>query len=258
LLRFCALFIVAKYIRDQLDGQEIFLDDDDLEQQVPSDTEAVGNVVVGSRKTPTSFADLENVMKEDAAFTRFRLRFADFLNNFLPAFGYDLPQGKRVALQPTQEIIPFQFLKVFFQSLETWIDDTDYLRCSPSFHNSERYDAALVKTIDGHIFVCLVYVFTYKIEDKTHPFTLIQALDVGIGARTAKDKASGLYPVRERQRKNCEFISVHSIVRGAFIVPDFSRKGDYLVVDIIDADMFLRLRGLYPTHRVFQNRETFE
>ncbi|KAK6984340.1 hypothetical protein R3P38DRAFT_3332873 [Favolaschia claudopus] len=203
--------------------------------------QAVGNVVVGSRKTPTSFADLENDMKEDAAFTRFRLRFAEFLNNFLPAFGYGLPQGKRVALQPTQEIIPFQFLKVFFQSLETWIDDTDYLRCSPSFHNSERYDAALVKTVDGHIFVRLVYVFTYKIEDKTHPFALVQALDVGTGARTAKDKALGLY-------RDCEFISVHSIVRGAFIVPDFSRKGDYLVVDIIDADMFLRLRHLYPTY----------
>ncbi|KAK6969262.1 hypothetical protein R3P38DRAFT_2476221, partial [Favolaschia claudopus] len=168
-------------------------------------------VVVGSRKTPTSFADLENDMKEDAAFTRFRLRFAEFLNNFLPAFGYGLPQGKRVAIQPTQEIIPFQFLKVFFQSLETWIDDTDYLHCSPFFHNSERYDAALVKTIDGHIFVRLVYVFTYKMEDP--------------------DKALGLYRVCQRQRKDCEFISVHSIVRGAFIVPDFSRKGDYLVVD---------------------------
>ncbi|KAK7036852.1 hypothetical protein R3P38DRAFT_2770922 [Favolaschia claudopus] len=137
--------VTPQYIRDQLDGQEIFLDDYDPEQQAPSDTETVGNVVVGSRKTPTSFADLENDMKEDAAFTRFRLRFAEFLNNFLPAFGYGLPQGKRVALQPTQEIIPFQFLKVFFQSLETWIDDTDYLRCSPSFYNSERYDAALVK-----------------------------------------------------------------------------------------------------------------
>ncbi|KAK7034432.1 hypothetical protein R3P38DRAFT_2518906 [Favolaschia claudopus] len=240
--------LVAKYIRDQLDGRETFLDDDDFEQQAPSDIEPVGNVVVGSRKTPTSFADLENVMKEDTAFTRFRLRFAEFLNIFLPAFGYTLPQGKRVALQPTQEIIPFQFLKVFFQSLETWIEDADYLRCSPSFHNSERYDAALVKTVDGHIFARLVYVFTHKIEDKTHPFALVQALDVGIGVRTTKDKALGLYRVRERQRKECEFISVHSIVRGAFIVPDFSRKGDYLVVDIIDADMFLRLRGLYPTH----------
>ncbi|KAK7020944.1 hypothetical protein R3P38DRAFT_3197453 [Favolaschia claudopus] len=165
--------LVAKYIRDQLDGRETFLDDDDFEQQAPSDIEPVGNVVVGSRKTPTSFADLENVMKEDTAFTRFRLRFAEFLNIFLPAFGYTLPQGKRVALQPTQEIIPFQFLKVFFQSLETWIEDADYLRCSPSFHNSERYDAALVKTVDGHIFARLVYVFTHKIEDKTHPFALV-------------------------------------------------------------------------------------
>ncbi|KAK7059249.1 hypothetical protein R3P38DRAFT_3303349 [Favolaschia claudopus] len=203
--------LVAKYIHD-----------DDFEQQAPSDIEPVGNVVVGSRKTPTSFADLENVMKEDTAFTRFRLRFAEFLNIFLPAFGYTLPQGKRVALQPTQEIIPFQFLKVFFQSLETWIEDADYLRCSPSFHNSERYDAALVKTVDGHIFARLVYVFHPQDRRQNPPIC------AGISSRC-----------RDR---------LHSIVRGAFIVPDFSRKGDYLVVDIIDADMFLRLRGLYPTH----------
>ncbi|KAK7021668.1 hypothetical protein R3P38DRAFT_3397032 [Favolaschia claudopus] len=221
--------LVAKYIRDQLDGQDFYMGEDP-EQDVPSDVEALGNVMVGAKRKSISFVDLEAGLKNDAAFARFRIRFADFLNIFLPAFGHPLPQGKRIT--------PYQFLKVFFKSIETWEDEIDYLRCSPSFHSSERYDAALVKTTAGHIFI----------GETTHPFALVQAMDVGIGPRTVKDKALGLYRVRERQRKDCEFISVHSIVRGAFVVPDFSRRGDFLVVDIIDADMFLRLRGLYPNH----------
>lgn len=126
------------------------------------------------------------------------------------------------------------------------MDQTDYLRCNPSFHNHSRYDAALVKTNAGDIFVRLVYVFTCNVDDKVFPFALVQALDVGIGQRSAKDKALGFYRVRERQRKKSEFISCHSIIRGALLAPDFDKKGDYLVVDIVDSDSFLRLKEMYP------------
>lgn len=238
--------MVGKYIRDQLDDLEEFLEDDDPEQELPSDLEALGNVIVGAKRKPTSFLALEASMKNDAAFTRFRIRFAEFLNVFLPAFGHPLPGGKRVTFIPDHEITPCQFLKVFFKSLDNWVDDADYLRCNPSFHNRERYDAALVKTTTGIVFVRLVYVFTCKIEKQVHPFALVHALDVGTGQRSGKDKALGLYRVRERQRKNSEFISVHSIIRGAFLVPDFGVKGDYLAVDVVDADMFFRLKAMYP------------
>ena len=43
------------------------------------------------------------------------------------------------------------------------------------------------------------------------------------------------------------FISIRSICRGAFIVPENSRDGDFLVVDVVDTDMFLRIRAMYPT-----------
>lgn len=260
---------VGKYIRDQmndLDGFDEFEGDDeplDAEKGEPSDLEVLGNVVVGAKKKEISFLALENEMQKDVAFHDFRIRLSNFLSAFLPVHGHALPGGKRVKFIPQQEvsrsvntsvhwklthqqITPCQFAKVFFKSLDNWKDETDYLRCNPSFHNHERYDGAVVQTTAGNIFVRLIYVFTCKIEDTVHPFALVQALDVGIGQRSAKDKALGFYRVRERRRQESEFISVQSILRGALLAPDFSKRGDYLVVDIVDSDMFLRLKKMYP------------
>ncbi|KAJ7695581.1 hypothetical protein B0H14DRAFT_3100500 [Mycena olivaceomarginata] len=203
-----------KNVQPQLGDLDQLLDyDEDPDHLPPTDLEEVGNVIVGSKLPAISFLALEAKMKKDTAFTKFRIRFAEFLNVFLPAFGYPLPGGKRVVLVASEQIIPYQFLKVFFKSLENWLDDVDFLRCNPSFH--------------------------------THPFALVQALDVGIPQRYTKDRLLSLYRVRQREREKCEFISVHSIIRGALLVPDFEIKGDHLVVDIVDADMYFRIKAMY-------------
>ncbi|KAF7337221.1 hypothetical protein MSAN_02274500 [Mycena sanguinolenta] len=233
--------MVGKLIRDQLDDLDESLNNDDLEHTPPPDLETLGNAVVGAKQKPISFQDLEAAKASDAAFTKFRINFANFLNVFLPAYGHALPGGKRVAF-----ITPYQFLKVHFKSLEHWLDDADFLRCNPCFHNRARYDAALVKTTADNIFVRLVFVFTCEIGGKVHPFALVQPLDVKTGPRTIKDKALGLHRIRQRERSKCEFISVHSIIRGALLAPDFDKRGDYFVVDIVDADMYFRLKTMYP------------
>ncbi|KAJ7440387.1 hypothetical protein FB451DRAFT_1344114 [Mycena latifolia] len=237
--------MVGKYIRDQLDDLDELAKDDeapaDPEKIVPGDLVQLGNVATGAKRKPTE-------MQKDPAFHNFRIQFSEFLSEFLPANGHKLPGGRRVKFSPDQEISPYGFLKVFFKSLDNWVDEADYLRCSPSFYNHPRYDVALIKTTAANIFVRLVYVFTCKVDDKIFPFALVQALDVGIGQRSAKDKALRFYRVRERHRQKCEFISVDSIIRGALLAPDFERKGDYLVVDVVDADMFLRLKEMYPGH----------
>ncbi|KAJ7861210.1 hypothetical protein B0H14DRAFT_2350267 [Mycena olivaceomarginata] len=216
--------MVGKYIREQLGDLDQLLDYDEDPNHLPlTDLEEVGNIIVGSKLPAISFLALEAEMKKDTTFTKFRIRFAEFLNVFLPAFGYPLPGGKRVALVAGEQIIPYQFSKVFFKSLENWLDDVDFLRCNPSFHSLPRYDAALVKTTQGDIFVHLVYVFTFTIDGRAHPFAL-------------------------RKREKCEFISVHSIICGALLVPDFEIKGDHLVVDIVDADMYFRIKAMYGEH----------
>ncbi|KAJ7798068.1 hypothetical protein B0H14DRAFT_2389063, partial [Mycena olivaceomarginata] len=181
------------------------------------------NVIVGSKLPATSFLVLEAEMKKDTAFTKFRIRFVEFLNVFLPAYGYPLPGGKRVVLVAGEEIIPYQFLKVSFK----------FLRCNPSFHNLAQYNAALVKTTQAH------------------PFALVQALDVGIHQRYTKDQLLSLYCVRQCEREKCEFISVHSIICGALLVPNFEIKGDHLVVDIVDADMYFRVKVISGDHEFF-------
>ncbi|KAJ7500378.1 hypothetical protein B0H11DRAFT_2155479 [Mycena galericulata] len=241
--------MVGKYIRDQMDDLDKLDEENDEEQDhendEPSDLEVMGNVAVGAKKKPVSFLSLQNEMNKDVAFLNFRIRFSNFLSDFLQAYGHPLPGGKRVTFIPEQEITPYQYLKVCFRSLDNWADETDYLRCSPSFHNRERYDAAIVKTTAGNIFVRLIYVFTCTIEKKVYPFALVQALDVGIGQRSAKDKVLGFYRIRERERRKAEFISIYSIIRGALLAPDFDKPGDYLVADDVDSDMFLRLKAMY-------------
>ncbi|KAJ6471679.1 hypothetical protein DFH09DRAFT_1253869 [Mycena vulgaris] len=243
--------MVGKYIRDQLDDLDELAEDDDTpldpEQDEPADLEKVGNATIGGKRKPISFSNLENEMQTDAAFHNFRIQFSKFLSVFLTAHEHR-PQGakklnslrsKRTILRFIgTQILPYIFLKVDFKSLENWMDETDYLRCNPLFYNHARYDTALVKTTGGNVFI----------DKKVHPFALVQALDVGTGQRTTKNKALGFHRLRERQRQKSEFISVHSIIRCALLVPDFDKKGDYLVVDIIDGDMFLRLKEMYPSH----------
>ena len=58
-----------------------------------------------------------------------------------------------------------------------------------------------------------------------------------------KDKDLGLYRL-QLQAKWYEIIPLESIVRGAFLVPDSDNPEEYLVVDTIDSDMFLRMKSL--------------
>ena len=52
------------------------------------------------------------------------------------------------------------------------------------------------------------------------------------------------------------FISIRSISRGAFIVPEHSKDSDFLVVDVVDTDMFLRIRAMYPNSLWYGSNET--
>ncbi|KAG2156018.1 uncharacterized protein EDB93DRAFT_1239132 [Suillus bovinus] len=45
-----------------------------------------------------------------------------------------------------------------------------------------------------------------------------------------------------RPAASSEFITLHSIIRGALLVPDFDNNGDYFLVDYTDTDMFLRIQ----------------
>ncbi|KAJ7248079.1 hypothetical protein C8J57DRAFT_1438022 [Mycena rebaudengoi] len=238
--------LVGKFICDQINDLDgLFWGNQD---DIPSDLEEISNVLVGSKQKSTLFSAIELEMQTDLAFHNFRIRFSTFVSNFLQVYGHGLPDGKLVRFTPDDEVIPFRFLNVFFQSLDNWEDDSDYLRCSPMFYGYPRYDAAIVKTSTGTLFAQLIYIFACRIGDKVHAFALIQPMDAGTGQLTSKDKVLGFYRVRAKPRQNSEFISVHSIIRGALLIPAGDKHREFLVVDVVDPDMFLRLKSMYPLH----------
>ena len=61
-----------------------------------------------------------------------------------------------------------------------------------------------------------------------------------------RDKDLNFHRLRAKPRAESIFISIRSISRGAFIVPEHSKDDDFLVVDVVDTDMFLRIRAMYP------------
>ncbi|KAJ7765259.1 hypothetical protein B0H16DRAFT_1310292 [Mycena metata] len=250
--------LVAKYIREQLNDSdeaerlewEAAQATEDDEGQIidkdPEDTEEQeANVALGAKQRPIRFADLEDEMKADGAFDRFRIKLGQFLTQFLPTYGHGLPNGKAVNFKLHDQITPYRFLKVFYQSLDDWSDEADFLRCSPSFHGRSRFDGALVLTATGNIFVKLIYVFQVTLDEKKYPFALVQPLDAPPGRISAKEKALKLFRVRAKARQAAEFISVHSIVRGAVLVPDSERDGDYFIMDVVEGDMFLRMKDMF-------------
>ncbi|KAJ7111639.1 hypothetical protein C8R43DRAFT_1091525 [Mycena crocata] len=236
---------VATLIREQMDALTEYLNDFSEEPE-DLETSILSNIDIGSKVKPVTFLALEQEQNSDRGFERFRIRFGEFLSDFLPAHGYKLPNGKRIRFEGTHKIEPFQFVKVHYESMSTWSSTQDYLRCNPKFHGQPRYDCVIVETADKPIFAQLLYLFSCTVENKSHPFALILPMDVPIGQRRRKDKLLRFRRVKAQARKNTEFISLHSVIRGAVLVPDCEKSGEFIVFDVLDGDMSLRLKKLYP------------
>ncbi|KAG2117138.1 uncharacterized protein F5147DRAFT_811351, partial [Suillus discolor] len=224
----------------------------DVDNVLDEDNSVVDDLVVsndsphlklGSRQAPQTFESVENTHRHDSAFTNFRIRLNDFLTNFLPAIQVPLPGGKRVQLKANGKITGCRFLKVNYESLVDWRQHTDFLRCNPKFFGTPRFDCVFVQTTDKIIFGRLLFVFECTLEDTALSLALIHPFDAPTGVRIRKDKHLSIFRVRARPRAQAEFFSVRSIIRGAFLVPDGSN--DYIVVDTVDTDMFLRVKALH-------------
>jgi hypothetical protein len=124
-----------------------------------------------------------------------------------------------------------------------WKLSTDRLRCNQSFHGAERRDHILVQSKGQHFFAHLLCMFKFTVGERTHSLACVESYCRPPGALRRKDKDLGLYRLRLRA-KRYEIISLESVVRGAALVKVSKDSADYFVVDTIDADMFLRMKGL--------------
>ena len=139
----------------------------------------------------------------------------------------------------------FRFIKAQYESRVTWKTNTDYIRCSPKYHNHPRYDCVLLNTINGPVFAQLVLVFTITVNGKDYPIALVQVYEqpqsVSASLRK-KDKDLGFLRLQQRKEHQMEFVWVQSIIRGAVIVPAYDDRNHSIVFDILDADSDMTLR----------------
>jgi hypothetical protein len=124
-----------------------------------------------------------------------------------------------------------------------WKLATDLLRCNKSFHGNERHDHVIVQLEDGCFFARLLHLFEVTVGELSHSLAYVESYCRPSGSMKHKDKDLGLYRL-QLKAKQYEIISVESVVRGALLVPDSANPEQYLVVDTIDGDMFLRMKSL--------------
>jgi hypothetical protein len=142
---------------------------------------------------------------------------------------------------------------VTFTSRVTWQTEIDHLRCNSSFNNKPRYDYALISTPDGGvIFAQLLFMFTTATKVKIFPWILIQPLDAHVPQPNPRERDFQLFRIRART-SSC-FISAKSIIRGVVVIPTYAKEGDYYVFDLLDDDIFFRLRDLWKERLIGQDR----
>ncbi|KAI6155058.1 hypothetical protein BKA82DRAFT_4326433 [Pisolithus tinctorius] len=180
------------------------------------------HIKLGSKmKEPLMFEDMERKSTTDNAFSWFQGKLSKFLNSHFGIAGKPLPGGKCIQFQTNEKITEFCFIKVNFESTVDWCQYMDYLHCHPNFHGHPRYDCVLIKTQQKDIFGRLILLFQ------------------------CVDKHLNFWRVCKQPRMSSEIISVHSIICGALLYPDHTRPGKYLVVDMVDTDMFLHVQMMH-------------
>lgn len=127
--------------------------------------------------------------------------------------------------------------------------ERNIIRCNPSFHHRERYESIAVDAGDGNIvFGRLLALFAiappqFKTTAMGTPVALWAPYDIPIDAgQRKKDLDLGLYRVRHPKKVAPEMISAKSIIRGALLLPAHDKSEDYLVFDVLDADMYMRMQ----------------
>ncbi|KAI6024319.1 hypothetical protein EDC04DRAFT_2606499 [Pisolithus marmoratus] len=195
------------------------------------------NTKLSAPQQPTSLSDIETAHKDDRAFDGFRRKLETFLNTCLPTYGY--PLNEWIRLQGTHTVRQACF--------NGGLGDHH----QPSQMQSKFSRSATLSETEI-AFVQLIFFFTCKIGayDNSFQFTLVQPLTASTRVRRL-DQDFNLIRVKAVSRASSIFIPMKSIIRGALLYPDPDHDGEFLVVEHIDGDMFLRMKEWTRTrHRV--------
>ncbi|KAI0371886.1 hypothetical protein BV20DRAFT_992080 [Pilatotrama ljubarskyi] len=232
---------VIKVLRARIDALDYAVHLVHQQEDRTPDPFQFNHVHLGARSNPITFADLE-AQQSGSDLARFRIPLQNYLSG-----------REQVRINPLEKVIEppqccmfpkAQYLKVDYESVVTWRKLTDHLRCNPLFQGAPRHDHILYRVDDQTIgFAQLKFTFIYTFQDTPLPLALVRCLDP-VRSRSSLDRELGL--LRLRPRESLNFIPVECIVRGALVAKDFGHDGDFLAIDTVDGDMFLRLRQHFP------------
>ena len=85
-------------------------------------------------------------------------------------------------------------------------------------------------------------MFSCDISGSVYPIGLIIPYE-GVRTRSQKDLDFKFWRVRKLPRSRAEFILLRSIKRGVMLVKDSTNETDWLILDTLDGDMFLRAKS---------------
>ncbi|KAK0432086.1 hypothetical protein EV421DRAFT_1719858, partial [Armillaria borealis] len=143
------------------------------------------------------------------------------------------------------QIVQYGMLKSYYASLADWRPTTNILRCSPSFNHCPHYDFVLAQTAARPLFAQVVMIFECNVCGKMFPLILVRPFDQPAGGRSEqKDQDLELYRVKTKPNSPPCLISIYSVLRGALLIEDTVAPKEYLVVDMVDSYMFLRMQSL--------------
>ncbi|KAK1215605.1 hypothetical protein PQX77_021784 [Marasmius sp. AFHP31] len=245
---------VSDIIKADIETMEAYKTYLKTQEDPPEDTEVLEGLggrhfTIGSKLQAATFEDF--CRTHGSSDVRMRNDLASYMSIGLQAAGKPLPNNRWLQFKPSDCIVPFQYLKVNYESYETWKLTTDYLRCNPSFHNRPRYDFVLFSagSVSEPTFAQLKHLFICEVGGEKYALAYVQPYKViTVGRRPQSDRDFGILRIQREQAN--EFVWLHSIVRGALVVASADEEDECLVVDTIDYDMFLRVKKHWPQYTV--------
>ncbi|KAI0631788.1 hypothetical protein C8Q77DRAFT_1074747 [Trametes polyzona] len=237
-------FYVAGHIYDELDR----LDEAHSEAaQAASEARTTecedisnGHFLLGAKQPRCTMESLEKAHQNEPAFKNFASQLGRFLTSAYKMHKIPLPDGKSIKFSRDSYVTEYRLIRINYESMVMWRQLADILRCNPMFFGEPRYDCVMIKADPYNYFGRLLLMFTCQVDGQPQLLALIQSYTRPIGPPTQKDINLGFYRLHETPRTEC--ISLHSLHHGVLLIPDFAEKGDFLVHDLVDTDIFLRMK----------------
>ncbi|TFK83025.1 hypothetical protein K466DRAFT_603210 [Polyporus arcularius HHB13444] len=280
-------FVVGKFTRYQLDFLDELLAPPVPPQEDEDDLRQFHHVYIGSHDDKIRLASLRQEHAAEGTFDNLPTRLRAFIGALLQ--GDHMPH-----IDAETMITPYKYMKISYESVETWQVEVDRLRITPDWYSKPRYDWVLFRgTTHKYHFGQLQSVFTCVIEGVMYPIALVTVYDFVYAPRSRVDHELGLVRIRrcQDQYAGSQFIHLGTIIRGALVIKDYGLPSAYqyrgtaeeeetytlfkevwgitdrrlkafwrkfhsrdkelppfddrLVIDLVDADMFLRLREYF-------------